>query len=274
MHDIFGFSAYSPAQIAVKVDEVGVRKAKTAFIPLVMLGVLAGSFIGLGGMLNVLVKSDPTLSFASAQLLGGLAFCLGLILVVVAGAELFTGNNLIVMAWADKKISLYDLLRNWVVVCIANFIGAVGMALLVFLSGHLLMNDGAIAEQYINIAAAKTELSNTEAIFRGVLCNILVCMAVWMTLAGKTVTDKIIAIIFPITGFVAAGFEHSVANMYFYPVTLLIQYFAVVETGSNLITVYDFMKNLLLVISGNLIGGGVFVGLVYHLIYQRNKEVS
>lgn len=274
MHDIFGFSAYSPAQIAVKVDEVGVRKAKTAFIPLVMLGVLAGAFIGLGGMLNVLVKSDPTLSFASAQLLGGLAFCLGLILVVVAGAELFTGNNLIVMAWADKKISLYDLLRNWVVVCIANFIGAVGMALLVFLSGHLLMNDGAIAEQYINIAAAKTELSNTEAIFRGVLCNILVCMAVWMTLAGKTVTDKIIAIIFPITGFVAAGFEHSVANMYFYPVTLLIQYFAVVETGSNLITVYDFMKNLLLVISGNLIGGGVFVGLVYHLIYQRNKEVS
>lgn len=274
MHDIFGFSAYSPAQIAVKVDEVGVRKAKTAFIPLVMLGVLAGAFIGLGGMLNVLVKSDPTLSFASAQLLGGLAFCLGLILVVVAGAELFTGNNLIVMAWADKKISLYDLLRNWVVVCMANFIGAVGMALLVFLSGHLLMNDGAIAEQYINIAAAKTELSNTEAIFRGVLCNILVCMAVWMTLAGKTVTDKIIAIIFPITGFVAAGFEHSVANMYFYPVTLLIQYFAVVETGSNLITVYDFMKNLLLVISGNLIGGGVFVGLVYHLIYQRNKEVS
>ncbi|AEP30961.1 formate/nitrite transporter family protein [Brumicola nitratireducens] len=274
MDDIFGFSAYSPAQIAVKVDEVGVRKAKIAFIPLVMLGVLAGAFIGLGGMLYVLVKSDPTLSFASAQLLGGLAFCLGLILVVVAGAELFTGNNLIVMAWADKKISLYDLLRNWLVVCIANFIGAIGMAVLVFLSGHLLMNDGAIAEQYINIAAAKTGLSTTEAIFRGVLCNILVCMAVWMTLAGKTVTDKIIAIIFPITGFVAAGFEHSVANMYFYPVTLLIQYFAVVEIGSNVISIYDFMKNVLLVICGNLMGGGVFVGLVYHLIYQRNKEVN
>jgi formate/nitrite transporter len=274
MEDIFGLSAYSPAQIAAKVDDVGVKKAKTPFVPLVMLGFLAGAFIGLGGMLYVLVKSDPSLSFASGQLLGGLAFCLGLILVVVAGAELFTGNNLIVMAWADKKISLYDLLRNWIVVCIANLIGAVGMAVLVFLSGHLLMNDGAIAEQYVNIAVAKTGLSNTEAIFRGVLCNILVCMAVWMTLAGKTVTDKIIAIIFPITGFVAAGFEHSVANMYFYPVTLLIQYFSVVETGSSLITIYDFMKNLLFVISGNLIGGGVFVGLVYHLIYQRNKEAK
>lgn len=274
MDDIFGFSAYSPAQIAMKVDEIGVRKAKTAFIPLVMLGVLAGAFIGLGGMLYALVKSDPTLSFAIAQLLGGGAFCLGLILVIVAGAELFTGNNLIVMAWADKKISLYDLLRNWLVVCFANLIGAAGMALLVFLSGHLLMNDGAIAEQYVNIAAAKTGLTNTEAIFRGVLCNILVCMAVWMTLAGKTVTDKIIAIIFPITGFVAAGFEHSVANMYFYPVTLLIQYFAVVDTGSNLITIYDFMKNLLLVISGNLIGGSVFVGLVYHIIYRKNEEAS
>ena len=274
MEDIFGLSAYSPAQIAAKVDDIGVKKAKTPFVPLVMLGFLAGAFIGLGGMLYVLVKSDPSLSFASGQLLGGLAFCLGLILVVVAGAELFTGNNLIVMAWADKKISLYDLLRNWIVVCIANLIGAVGMAVLVFLSGHLLMNDGAIAEQYVNIAVAKTGLSNTEAIFRGVLCNILVCMAIWMTLAGKTVTDKIIAIIFPITGFVAAGFEHSVANMYFYPVTLLIQYFSVVETGSSLITIYDFMKNLLFVISGNLIGGGVFVGLVYHLIYQRNKEAK
>ncbi|MFT6268806.1 MAG: formate/nitrite transporter [Alphaproteobacteria bacterium] len=272
MADIYGFSAYSPAQIAAQVDEIGVKKAKISLLPLLMLGLLAGAFIGIGGMLYALVKSDSALSFASAQLLGGLAFSLGLILVVVAGAELFTGNNLIVMAWADKKISLYELLRNWLVVCIANLMGAVGMAVLVFLSGHLLMNDGAIAEQYIHIAASKTALSSTETIFRGVLCNILVCMAVWMTLAGKTVTDKVIAIIFPISGFVAAGFEHSVANMYFYPVALLIQYFSVVETSAYLITFYDFMRNLIFVITGNLIGGSVFVGLVYHLIYQRNKK--
>lgn len=274
MDDIYGFSAYSPDQIAAKVDDIGVKKARIPFLPLVMLGLLAGAFIGLGAMLFVLVKSDPSLSFASAQLVGGLAFSLGLILVIVAGAELFTGNNLIVMAWADKKISLYELLRNWSVVCIANLIGAVGMALLVFLSGHLLMNDGAIAEQYIHIVTSKSGLSNSEAIFRGVLCNVLVCMAVWMALAGKTVTDKVIAIIFPITGFVAAGFEHSVANMYFYPVALLIQYFDVAEIGTNVVTLYDFMRNLLLVISGNLLGGSVFVGLVYHFIYQRKHDAS
>jgi formate/nitrite transporter len=236
MSDIYGFSAYSPAQIAEKVDELGVKKAKTPLLQLVMLGLLAGAFIGIGGLLYALIKSDIALSFARTQVLGGLAFSLGLILVVVAGAELFTGNNLIVMAWADNKISLRELLRNWVVVCIANLFGASGLAVLVFLSGHLLMNDGAIAEQYTHIVATKTGLSNTEALFRGVLCNILVCMSVWMSLAGRTVTDKVIAIIFPITGFVAAGFEHSVANMYFYPVALLIQYFYVGETSEHLIT--------------------------------------
>jgi len=271
MSDIYGFSAYSPAQIATQVDDIGVKKAKLPLLSLLMLGILAGAFIGIGGMLYALVKSDPSLSFATAQIVGGMAFSLGLILVVVAGAELFTGNNLIVMAWADKKISLYELLRNWFVVCAANLIGAIIIAILVFLSGHLLMNDGAIAQQYIDIADTKIALSNTEAFFRGVLCNVLVCLAVWMALAGKTVTDKVIAIIFPITGFVAAGFEHSVANMYFYPVAWLIQYFSIVETSEHLITLYDFMRNLLFVILGNLVGGSVFVGLVYHLIYPRNN---
>jgi formate transporter len=272
MSNIYGFSAYSPAQIAAQVDKIGVAKAKLPLLSLVMLGLLAGAFIGIGGMLYALVKSDLTLSFATAQLVGGLAFSLGLILVVVAGAELFTGNNLIVIAWADKKISLYELFRNWTVVCIANLIGAVSMAILVFLSGHLLMNEGLIAQQYIHIVETKIALSNTEAFFRGVLCNVLVCLAVWMALAGKTVTDKVIAIIFPVTGFVAAGLEHSVANMYFYPVAWLIQYFAVVETSEHLITSYDFMRNLFFVILGNLLGGSVFVGLVYHLIYRRDNK--
>jgi formate/nitrite transporter len=263
------FSAYLPAQIAAMVDEIGVKKATMPILPLVMLGMLAGSFIGLGAMLYVLIKSDNTLSFASIQLLGGLAFCLGLILVVVAGAELFTGNNLIVMAWADNKISLYGLLRNWTVVCIANLFGAAGMATLVFLSGHVLMNDGAIAEQYLNIAATKSDLTNTEALFRGILCNILVCMAVWMAIAGKTVTDKVVAIIFPITAFVAAGFEHSVANMYFYPMALLIQQFSILDIPGSLITFMDFFRNIFFVIIGNIIGGSIFVGLVYHIIYQR-----
>jgi formate/nitrite transporter len=271
MSEIFGSNAYSPAQIATLVDTIGIKKATMPLLSQLMLGLLAGAFIGLGAMLFVLVKSDATLSFAHSQLLGGLAFCLGLILVIVAGAELFTGNNLIVMAWADNKISLYELLRNWTIVCTANLIGAVGMATLVFLSGHPLMNNGAIAEQYLHIAAAKTDLSNTAMIFRGILCNVLVCLAVWMTIAGKTVTDKVIAVIFPITGFVAAGFEHSVANMYFYPMALFIQHFSLLETVGSLITFWDFMRNLLFVIIGNLIGGAVFVGLVYHVIYQRKN---
>ena len=265
----FSFSAYSPAKIAEMVDEMAVKKTTMPLLPLAMLGFLAGAFIGLGAMLYVLIKSDITLSFASTQLLGGLAFCLGLILVIVAGAELFTGNNLIVMAWADNKISLYGLLRNWTVVCIANLFGAAGMATLVFLSGHVLMNDGAIAEQYLNIAVSKSALTNTEALFRGILCNVLVCIAVWMAIAGKTVTDKVVAIIFPITAFVAAGFEHSVANMYFYPMALLIQHFSILEIPGSLITFWDFFRNIMFVILGNIIGGSVFVGLVYHIIYQR-----
>jgi len=271
MSNKFEFGAYSAAQIAAQVDAIGIKKANMPLLSLMMLGFLAGAFIGLGAMLYVLVKSDITLSFASSQLLGGLAFCLGLILVVVAGAELFTGNNLIVMAWADNKISLKSLLRNWTVVCIANLFGAAGIATLVFLSGHPLMNDAAIAEQYMHIAEVKSALSNTAALFRGILCNVLVCMAVWMTISGKTVTDKVIAIIFPITGFVAAGFEHSVANMYFYPMALLIQHFSIIEMTGSLITFWDFMRNLFFVIIGNIIGGGVFVGLVYHIIYQRKN---
>ena len=271
MSETLGSSAYSPAQIATLVDTIGVKKATMPLLPLLMLGLLAGAFIGLGAMLFVLVKSDVTLSFAHSQLLGGLAFCLGLILVIVAGAELFTGNNLIVMAWADNKISLYGLLRNWTIVCTANLVGAAGMATLVFFSGHPLMNNGAIAEQYIHIAAAKSDLSNTEMLFRGILCNVLVCLAVWMTIAGKTLIDKVIVVIFPITGFVAAGFEHSVANMYFYPMALLIQHFTVPELTVSLITYWDFIRNLFFVIIGNLIGGAVFVGLVYHVIYQRKN---
>ncbi|WJG07695.1 formate/nitrite transporter family protein [Aliiglaciecola sp. LCG003] len=271
MSDMYGFDAFSATQIVVKVDQIGVKKAKMKILPLIMLGILAGVFIGLGAMLFVLVKSDPTLHYAVSQLLGGLVFCLGLVLVIIAGAELFTGNNLIVMAWADSKITLYDLLRNWSLVCVANLIGAVGLAVLVFLSGHTEMNGGRIGLEYVQIAEYKTSLTPVAAICRGILCNILVCMAVWMALAGRTVVDKVMAILFPITGFVAAGFEHSIANMYFYPMAMLVEQFSLIEQSTSVITLTDFLTNLLFVISGNLVGGAVFVGLVYHVIYADNK---
>ena len=269
MSEIYGFDAYSPKEIAKRVESVGVAKARLTLLSTIMLGVLAGGFIALGALAFTLIKSDATLGFAVGQVLGGLAFSLGLILVVVAGAELFTGNNLLAMAWADGKISTADLLTNWVVVCLANFVGAAGLALLVFYSGHTAMNDGAIAEQYMKIASAKVSMPFWSAFFKGVLCNILVCMAVWMALAGRSVVDKIVAIIFPITVFVAAGFEHSIANMYFIPMGMLLQ--SAGHVGNELVTWAGFFKNLVPVILGNLVGGSVLVGFVYYVIYLRHK---
>jgi formate/nitrite transporter len=254
------FDAYSPRQIAERLESLCVAKAATPLLSLVMLGMLAGAFIGLGALFSVVVLSDGSLGFAASRVLAGAVFSLGLILVVVAGAELFTGNNLLAMAWAHGMVSSGDVLRNWLIVCAANFIGAAGLALLVFLSGHADMNGGAVGRTYLQIAAAKAELPLWSAFFRGVLCNVLVCLAVWMTLAGRSVTDKVLAVLFPISAFVAAGFEHSVANMYLFPLAMLLD-------GNR--TASWLWTNLVPVIAGNLLGGSVLVALVYYVIYRR-----
>ena len=271
--DAYGFDAYSPQQIADRVQTVGVAKARLPLLSMLMLGMLAGAFIGLGAMYYTLVVSDAQLSFAVARVLGAVCFSLGLLLVVVAGAELFTGNNLLAMAWADGKVSTGEVLRNWVVVCVANFIGAAGLALLVFLSGHLGMNGGAVGRSYVAIAMTKSTLPVSELFFRGVLCNVLVCMAVWMVLAGRSVVDKFAAIVLPISAFVAAGFEHSVANMYFFPLALLMKASgAAMPAGADVITVYAMFRNLAPVILGNIVGGSVLVALVYYVIYRRPAQ--
>jgi formate/nitrite transporter len=273
MSEVFGFDAYSPEEIAERVEDVGVAKARLPFLSLVVLGVLAGAFIGLGALYFTLVTSDATLGFAASRLLGGLAFSLGLILVVVAGAELFTGNNLIAMAWADRKVTTAELLRNWLVVCAANFAGAAGLALIVFFSGHLSANGGAVAAQAVKIAAAKAALPAGEAFFRGVLCNVLVCMAVWMAFAGRSVVDKGLAIVFPISAFVAAGFEHSIANMYFFPVAMLqLSVSPSAIPGAELVDGAHVLRNLAFVIAGNIVGGSVLVALVYHIVYHHGTS--
>jgi len=269
MSELYGSDAYAPGEVAQRIETVGVAKARLAMLPLLMLGVLAGAFIGLGTLFFTLVKSDPTLGFAASSVLGGLVFSLGLMLVVVAGAELFTGNNLLAMAWADGKISSMDVLRNWVLVCLANFVGAAGLALLVFASGHTDLNGGAIGQQVVKMALAKQNLSFGQAFFRGVLCNVLVCMAVWMAMAGRSVTDKMVAIVLPVTAFVAAGFEHSIANMYLMPLAMLIQHFGPLTVATGTVTWTGMVENLLPVIAGNLVGGSVLVGLAYHVIYRR-----
>jgi len=256
-----GRDPYTPADVAHLVEIVGVRKANLTPIPLTVLGVLAGAFIALGAMFFTVSITGSALGFGPTRLVGGLVFSLGLILVVVAGAELFTGNNLIVMAWANRKVATLQLLRNWVVVYIANFIGAGATAMMVFWSGSLGLGDGAVTDTATAIATGKVSLTWSEAFVRGVLCNALVCLAVWLSMSAHRVSGKILAIIFPITAFVALGFEHSVANMYFLPLGWLL--------GANGVTLGAIICNLIPVTLGNIVGGSVFVALVYWLVYLR-----
>jgi formate/nitrite transporter len=265
MAELFGFDCYSPREIAARVETVGVTKANLPFTSMVALGVLGGGFIGLGAMFATLVLCDSGLHFAVSRVLAGLVFSLGLILVVIAGAELFTGNNLLVMTYVAGRISLRRLLSNFAIVYVANFIGAAGLAAVVALSGHDELGGGAVGRTAVAIAAAKVSLPFAEAFFRGVLCNVLVCLAVWLAMAGRTVTDKILAIIFPVAAFVAAGFEHSVANMYFLPLGHFL------DGG---ITITGMIHNLVPVTLGNLLGGAGMVGLVYHTIYRRGNTPS
>lgn len=272
MPEVFGFDCYSPKEIAERVENVGVTKASLPLLSQVALGVLAGGFIGLGAMFFTLVVSDASLSFAVARVLGGMVFSLGLILVVVAGAELFTGNNLLVMATVAGRIPVTKFLQNLAVIYFANLAGAVGLAALAAYSGHAQMGDDAVGKAAVSIAAAKCALPFGEAFFKGVLCNVLVCLAVWLAMAGRTVTDKMLAIVFPITAFVACGFEHSVANMYFIPLGIFLRE-SVASAGAahlDALTWFGFARNLLPVTLGNLVGGAGMVGLVYWVIYRRD----
>lgn len=268
---LYGFDAFSPGEILAKVETVGVTKARLPLAAMLMLAVLAGAFIGLGALYYVVVRSDPGLGFAARQVLGGAVFSLGMMLVVVAGAELFTGNNLLVMAWAMRKITSAELLCSWAVVLLGNAIGAAGLAVLVFLSNHPAMNNGAIAAQYLQIATAKAQLPFIHAFFSGVLCNALVCMAVWMAFAGRSVVDKAVAIFLPISAFVAAGFEHSIANIYLFSMGLLIQAFGGAAMAGPPLDWSGVVTNLTPVLLGNLVGGSVLVGLVFHVIYRRAR---
>ena len=252
--------AYSPRQIAERVERAGADKVRLPALQTITLGVLAGAFIAFGAMYHTLAVTDPGLGFGPSRLLGGLAFSLGLVLVVVAGAELFTGNALIVMAWVDGRVSLPELARNWGLVYAANLAGAVGAAALVTWANGLVLADGRLGETAAGIARAKVALAWPTAFFRGILGNALVCLAVWLSFGARDVAGKILAVVFPISAFVALGFEHSVANMYLIPLALL--------HGAGGVTLAGFLGNLVPVTLGNVVGGGVFVAGVYWLCYR------
>ena len=215
-----------PREVASKVEDIGVKKGNLDFLSMFMLAVLAGAFIAFGAVFYTTVVTGVAdkVGFGITRLLGGLAFCLGLVLVIVAGAELFTGNNLLVMATASGKLPVSKLGWNWLVLYIGNFVGSILMAAIIFWAVQYEMSKGQVGVTALNIANAKCNLDFTTALARGICCNILVCLAVWLTFSCRTTGDKIIATIFPITAFVACGFEHSVANMYFIPIGLFISW--------------------------------------------------
>lgn len=275
-----GVDGLLPPQIAAAAEKVGAAKGNLDAVSTFLLAVLAGAFIAMGAIFaTTAIVGAADLPFGVSRVLAGLTFCLGLILVVVGGAELFTGNNLLVMACVSRKLTVARLLRNWVIVYAGNFVGALATAVLMLWTAQYMMAEGAVGLTAIKIATDKCDLSFTEAVTRGIYCNALVCLAIWLCLSCRTTTDKILAIVFPITAFVAAGFEHSVANMYFIPIGLLIKQWAgpefwqavgVSSDAFGSLTWSNFLlANLLPVTIGNIIGGSLFVGVVYWLIYRR-----
>ncbi len=293
MSDQISFDALGPPAMGSKAENIGVTKASLRADNMFVLGILAGAFIGIGAIFATTVSAGSIsikdaagaaafatgLPYGVIRLLTGLVFATGLILVIVGGAELFTGNTLITMAFASKKVTLAQLLRNWVIVYLGNLVGSVLTAYVVFLGKQYTFGGGAIGLTALNIGEAKTALGFIQAVALGIMCNALVCMAVWLCYSARSTTDKILAIIPPIACFVAAGFEHSIANMYFIPVALFIKYSgdssfftAIGKTAADfphLTWGNFFLANLLPVTIGNIIGGGFMVGLVYWFVYLR-----
>lgn len=263
----------SGAGLTQTVVNKGIEKAGRAAWPTFVLSVLAGMYIGLGGMFYTLVEAGG-IDFSFKQVLGGLGFCVGLVLVLVAGAELLTGNVLLILAAVRRKISWASVARNWGLVFLGNLVGGVLLAAIVVASGHPSLNGGAVAHQAVAVAVGKVGKTTAQLFFSGILCNLLVCLAVWMAFAGKTLVDKVLAVLLPVTAFVAAGFEHSVADMYLLPLGLMLR-----DHGADLaniakLDVLHVIWTVVMVTLGNIVGGGLFVALAYHAAYPEAKTAS
>jgi formate transporter len=275
-----GIDALLPGEIARKAEIIGAQKARMEFGSLIVLAILAGAFIGLGAMFatTVLAGAEGVLPFGVSRLIAGTVFCLGLILVLIGGAELFTGNTLMVMALGAGEVRVGEMLGAWAIVYIGNFIGAAATAALVFLAGQYLSGEGAVAAVALKLASDKVALPFDRAFFMGILCNVLVCLAVWLSIGARTTSDKVLAILFPVSAFVAAGFEHSVANMYLIPLGLMIQEWGpevlvqAARPSACILTWPAFLWSLVPVSLGNMIGGGLLVGGVYWFVYLRPRK--
>jgi formate transporter len=279
------FNALLPSDMARKAVSVGVKKAGTDPLSAVALAMTAGAFIGIAFIFyTVVTTGNASMGWGAQKLMGGLVFSLGLMLIVVNGGDLFTSTVLTVVAKADKKISWSDLSHNWAIVYVGNFAGAIGLVLLMQMAKHYEFGKGAVGLNYLSIAQAKLQYDFSQAVALGILCNILVCLGVWMTFSARSVTDKLVAVILPVAMFVASGFEHCVANMFQIPMAIMTKSNASPEFWqaigkqpadfADLTWTAFFYNNLLPVTLGNIIGGGLLVGLVFWFIYLRNGAMS
>ncbi len=273
--------ALLPVDMALACEAAGAGKAGRDAITLLVLGVLAGAFIAMGAIfMTVVLTGAGDMHWGVARLLAGLVFSLGLILVIVGGAELFTGNSLMVVACASRRITVAALLRAWMLVYAGNIIGALATAGIVLLSGQHGLAAGAVGETALTIAAAKAALPTVQLFFLSVLCNVLVCLAVWMTFGARTTTDKVMVIVPPVAAFVAAGFEHSIANLYLLPYALALKSLAGSELWAAIgkaptdfagLTPGAILHNIVVATAGNLVGGSLMVGAVYWFVYLRKR---
>jgi formate/nitrite transporter len=268
--------ALLPPEMARRAEEVGAAKASMDGGRLFALAVLAGAFIALGGIFaTVTLAGSESAPWGVTRVLTGITFSVGLVLVVVGGAELFTGNNLIVMAWAGGRVDTASVLRNWAVVFAGNFAGGLGVALAAYGARLHEAGEGAFGVSALGLATAKLRPDFGQAVVLGILCNVLVCLAIWLSYSARSTTDRILAVVPPVAAFVAAGFEHSVANMYFLPFALLVAQLDPAFVAARGAEVQGLswggflVRNLLPVTIGNVIGGAGLVGSVYWFVYLR-----
>lgn len=259
------------AAIEAKAEAVGAGKAAMPVVRAFLLAILAGLFIGMGGMFMLLVKSDASLGLAASSVLGGFVFSFGLFFVFIAGAELFTGNNLMALGFFSGVYSLGALLRSWLVVYAGNLVGSLALVALLGLANFAGMGAGAVGNTMVSVAAAKCALPWTVAFARAIMCNILVCLGVWMSFAARTVVDKFFCSALPVTMFVACGFEHCVANMFFIPLGLATLSSGVVPEGVDVsaLNVFGMLSNLSAATLGNIVGGAVIVAGMYWMAYKK-----
>ena len=260
--------AMTPASMELKAERVAETKAGTDAASAFVLALLAGAFISLGATFMLVVKSDGSLPFAATQLLGGFSFCVGLFLVLSAGAELFTGNCLMVLGPLSGRFSWGRLLASWGIVLAGNLLGSLAMAALIFAADAGSANGGAVAQAALTVAEGKVALDWGVAFARGVLCNVLVCLAVWVGHAATSVTDKFFSALLPVMAFMASGFEHCVANMFFLPYALMLEASGRVAGSVDLV---DVLSNLSAATLGNLVGGVLLVGVSYWFVYGRAR---